>query len=435
MTQPGPSPRSGIGALLVDPAPLRLDREFRLLWIGQSISLLGRMITLVVLPYQVYVLTGDVLTVGALSIAQLVPILAFTLGGGAFADAVDRRKVLIVTQIALALCSAAFAIVSLTPEPSIASIFAIAFVAAGLGAVDQPARASAVPRLVPLVRLPSALSLNQVANNTARVVGPAIGGIVIAVVGVAAAYLLDVITFGAALATLLLMRPILPLAGAARPSVRSVVAGLRFAASRREVLATFVIDINAMVFGSPRSLFPALALDVFHVGAAGVGLMSAAAGFGALVGAAFSGWAAVVRRPGRAVLLSVAVWSLGIAGFGLAVFSFPLALACLAVASGADVISAVLRNSIVQILTPDALRGRVSSIQSLVVNAGPRIGDAEASGLAAAIGVQGSVVSGGLLSLAGLGLIAIAMPELASLDIRVAMAEAEADAVAAPTSG
>ena len=192
------------------------------------------------------------------------------------------------------------------------------------------------------------------------------------------------------------------------------------------MLATFIVDLNAMVFGSPRSLFPALALDVFKVGPAGVGFMAAAAGLGAFIGAVFSGWTTTVRRPGRAVLIAVAVWGLGIVGFGLSTFSFPLALLFLAIAEGADVISAVLRSSIVQILTPDALRGRVSSIHILVVTGGPRIGDAEASAVAAVIGVQASVVSGGLLTLAGLGAIALALPEFRRLDMQVAIADVSA---------
>jgi MFS family permease len=423
-------PGRRFGGLLVDPTPLRLDHDFRLLWIGQAISTVGRMITSVVLPYQVFVLTGDILAVGALSLIQLFPIMIFALGGGAVADAVDRRKLLMLTQLGLAACSLAFVGIALLPAPSIPAIYVVAFAAAGIGAIDQPARASAIPRLVPVERLPAAIGLNQLVFNGAAVIGPAIGGILLATAGVAAAYMIDVVTFGAAIVALLLIAPIRPSPGAVRPSISAVVEGLRFARRRREVLATFIVDLNAMVFGSPRSLYPALALDVFMVGPAGVGLMASASAFGALVGAIFSGWTTTVRRPGLAVLIAVAVWGLGIVGFGLSTFSFPLALLFLAVAGGADVISAVLRSSIVQILTPDSLRGRVSSIHILIVTGGPRIGDAEASAVAAVIGTEASVVSGGLLTLAGLGVIALAMPEFARLDMRTAMADSEAAAQA-----
>lgn len=415
MTPPDQRLRRRVGGLLVDPAPLRHDRDFRLLWAGQAVSTAGRMITMVVLPYQVYVLTGDLLTVGALSLVQLVPILMFALGGGAIADAADRRRMLIAVQVGLAGTSLALVLIALMPDPSIVAIFFVAFVYAGLSALDEPARASAVPRLVPAHRLTAAISLNQLMFNASAVVGPAIGGIVLATAGVAAAYAIDMVTFGVAILTLLVMAPIPPAPGAPRPSLTTILEGLRFAARRREVLATFVVDINAMVFGMPRALYPALALDVFAVGPAGVGLMASASGLGALVAAVLSGWTVDVRHPGLAVLGAVAVWSLGIVGFGLATFSFPLALLCLAIAAGADVISAVLRSSIVQQLTPDALRGRVSSIHVLVVTGGPRIGDAEASAVATLIGPAGSVVVGGLLSLAGVGLISLVLPEFRRL--------------------
>ena len=274
--------------------------------------------------------------------------------------------------------------------------------------------------------------MNQLVFNGAAVIGPAIGGIVLATASIGAAYAIDVVTFGAAIVAILMISPIPPAAGAARPSLRTVAEGLRYARRRREILATFLVDINAMVFGSPRSLFAPLALDVFRVGPAGVGFMSSAVGLGAFLAAIFSGWTTNVRRPGRAVMISVAVWSLGIVGFGLATFSFPLALLFLAIASGADVFSAILRSAIVQLLTPDALRGRVSSIHILVVTGGPRIGDAEASAVAAVMGTQFSVVSGGILSLMGLGAIALAMPEFGRLDMAKAKAAAAAGEGVAP---
>lgn len=431
VTRP-PRPPRRIGSLLADPAPLRLDRDYRMLWIGQAISVAGRMITTVVLPYQIYVLTSDVWSLGVLSLVQLVPIMLFALGGGAVADAVDRRRLLLITQLGLAATSLALVLLATLPAPPVLALYAVAFVAAGFGAVDQPARASAIPRLVPPERLPAAISMNQLVFNGAAVIGPAIGGIVLATAGIGAAYFIDLVTYGAAIIAVLMIAPIPPAAGAARPSLRTVTEGLRYARSRREVLATILVDINAMVFGSPRSLFAPLALDVFRVGPAGVGFMSSAVGLGAFLAAIFSGWTSSVRRPGRAVLIAVAVWSLGIVGFGLATFSFPLALLFLAIAAGADVFSAILRSAIVQLVTPDALRGRVSSIHILVVTGGPRIGDAEASAVAAVMGTQFSVVSGGVLSLLGLGAIALAMPEFARLDMAKAQAAAAAGEAAPP---
>ena len=409
--------RDRLRRLIVDVEPLRRDRDFRYLWMGQVVSGLGRQVTSIVLPYQLYVLTGTPLAIGALALVQVVPIMAFSLGGGVVADAVDRRRLLLLTQAGLAISSAALAGLAMMAAPPVLAIYAVAFVAAGLGAMDQPARSSAVPLLVPRERLPAALALGQLNFQAAGVVGPAIGGLVIASLGIAAGYAFDVITFGAAIGALLLIAPIPPAHGAVRPSLGAIAEGLRFARRRRAILGTFAVDLNAMVFGMPTALFPVLALDVFRVGPAGLGLLAAAPAAGALVGAVLTGWVGRVRRTGRAVLWASAGWGLAITAFGLCTFSFPLALVFLAAAGAADVVTAVLRSAIVQLLTPDELRGRVTSIHILVVTGGPRLGDVEASAVASLAGAQLSVVSGGLLCLVGLVAIVRSFPELAAFDM------------------
>jgi MFS family permease len=434
MTSSEPRRSGRIRGLLVDLEPLRRDREYRLLWFGQLVSGVGRQVTAVALPYQLYVLTGTPLAVGLLALVQLVPILTFALGGGAIADAVDRRRLLLLTQLGLMATSASLALLALNADAPVVLYYVVAFVAAGLGALDQPARSSAIPRLVPRERLPAAIALGQLSFQAVGVAGPAFGGLLIATVGVAAAYAVDAVTFLAAIAALLLMSPLLPHPGAARPSRAAIVEGLRFARTRRVVLGTFVVDLDAMVFGMPTSLFPALALDVFHVGPAGVGLLVAAPAAGALVGAVLTGWTGGVRRPGRAVVVAVAGWGLAIVAFGLVTASFPLALFFLALAGAADVISAVLRNAIVQFETPDELRGRVMSIHTLVVTSGPRLGDAEAALVAAIAGPQFSVVSGGLLCLAGLGVVVRRFPELLGYEAAEAWGSA-GEAVAEPVAG
>ncbi|MFM2106891.1 MAG: hypothetical protein RL338_1923 [Chloroflexota bacterium] len=414
----GPSRRGRIRSVLVDVEPLRRDRDFRLLWIGQIVSGTGRQITAVALPYQLYVLTGSTLAVGLLAVVQLVPILAFALGGGAIADAVDRRRLLILTQLGLMATSVAFAGLSLLASPPLVLLYAVAFVSAGLAALDGPARSSAIPRLVPRERLTSALALGQLSFQVISVAGPLVGGLILATAGLVAAYVVDAVTFLAALAALLLIAPLPPAPGAPRPSLRSIAEGLRFARGHRPILGTFVIDLNAMVFGFPTSLFPALALDVFKVGPAGVGLLNAAPAVGALIGALLTGWTSRVVRPGRAIAAAVGAWGLAIVAFGLLTASFPLALACLAVAGAADVVSAVLRNAIVQLETPDELRGRVMSIHTLVVTSGPKLGDAEAAAVSAVVGPTASVVSGGILTLVGLAWIVRAFPELIRYELR-----------------
>ena len=408
-----PAARRGrLRGILVDVEPLRRDRDFRLLWIGQVISGVGRQVTVVALAFQLYVLTGSTLSVGLLALVQLVPILVFALGGGAMADAMDRRRLLLVTQLGLALASGALFLLAATPGVPIVGYYVIAFVAAGLGAVDQPARSSAVPRLVPRERLPAAIALNQLGFQAMAVAGPALGGLLLATVGVAAAFAFDAVTFAASIVALLLIAPIPPHPGAVRPSLATVAEGLRFVRRRRIVLSTFVIDLVAMVFGMPAALFPALALDVFHVGPAGYGMLVAAPAAGALVGAALTGWVGRIVYPGRAVIVAVAGWGLAITAFGLSTGSFALALLFLALAGAADVFSAVLRSAIVQLETPDEIQGRVASIHILVVTSGPRIGDAEAAAVAAVIGPQLSVVSGGILCLLGLVAVVRRFPEL-----------------------
>ena len=409
--------------------PLRLDRDYRYLWGGQVVSGMGNQMTRIALPYQVYVLTGSTLAVGLLTAVQLLPILAFSLGGGAIADAVDRRRLLLITGSGLALCSLALAWLALSGSRSLLAILAVAFVAASLAAIDQPARSSAIPRLVPAARLPAAIALNQLNLQTASIVGPAVGGIVIATVGLPAAYALDVVSFSAAIGTLLAISPLPPLDRAVRPSLNAILEGLRFARRRPLILSTFAIDLNAMIFGMPTSLFPALAVSVFGVGAVGVGLLAAAPAVGAFLGAFLSGWVTTVRRRGRAVIVAVLAWGAAIVGFGLATFSFPLALLLLAVAGAADVLSAVFRSTIVQLETPDELRGRVTAIHILVVTSGPRLGDIEAAAVAALIGVQASVVTGGLLCLLGVFVVHRLFPQL---DAHVAPVSEVEGGLAAP---
>jgi MFS family permease len=405
-------PRGRLRSILVDLEPVRRDRDFRMLWLGQLVSGVGRQVTVVALPFELWQLTHSSLSIGLLALVQLVPILVFALGGGAVADAVDRRRLLLVTQLALAASSLCLALLALMPSPPIAALYVVAFFAAGMGAVDQPARSSAIPRLVPRQRLPAAIAVNSLSYQAVSVIGPVFAGVLISTTGIASAFAFDVVTFIAAIAALLAIAPIPPNAGAARPGLRAVAEGLSFARARRIVFATFVIDLDAMVFGMPSSLFPQLALTVFNAGAAGYGLLTAAPALGALFGATVTGWIGRVRRPGRGVVVAVAAWGVAIVAFGLLTVSFPLALGCLAIAGAADVISAVLRSSIVQLETPDPLRGRLMSIHTLVVTSGPRIGDAEAATVAAVAGAQFSVVSGGVLCLAGLVAVLRRFPEL-----------------------
>jgi MFS family permease len=413
-----------LGSALVDVGRLRQHREFRLLTVGSLIGGIGRQITLIALPFQLYVLTRSPLAIGALAIVQLIPLLTFSMVGGTIADAVERRRLLLLTQSALLVCSALLAVIAILAEPPVVLIYAVAFLAGAISAVDQPARSSAMYRVVPREDLPWAISISQVSWNVSSVLGPAFGGALIAAFGLPAAYATDALTFAVSIATIWAIAPMPPLGGAARFSLAAIREGLRYARQTRVLLATFVVDLDAMIFGMPTALFPILSLDVFHAGAEGVGLMTAAPAAGALLGALFTGWVHRVRLQGRAVIAAVAVWGLAIAAFGLTTFSFALALVFLAIAGAADMYSAIFRSTILQVGLPDHLRGRLSALHLTVVTGGPRLGDLEATAVAAAVSAPFSVVSGGLLCVLGLAFVAWRYPELAAYDAHVAAEQA-----------
>jgi predicted MFS family arabinose efflux permease len=269
------------------------------------------------------------------------------------------------------------------------------------------------PRLVGEERLPAALALSQVLFNTTIIVGPALGGIVIARLGLPWAYGIDLVTYGATIAAATLMHPMPPLATEGR-TVRGMEAireGLAYLKGRRVLQSTFYIDIIAMVFGMPRALFVVLATTQFHRGPEIVGLLFSAIGVGALAGALTAGWVGGVRHQGRAVVIAVCIWGAAITAFGLAGANLPVALLCLAIAGGADVISAVFRNTILQLSVPESLRGRLSGVHILVVTGGPRVGDFEAGLVAQIFTPTVSVISGGLLCIAGAAGLALAVPQ------------------------
>jgi hypothetical protein len=289
---------------------------------------------------------------------------------------------------------------------------------------------AAVPALVRRELVPAAAALHQILTQVGQVAGPAAAGLIVARASFSTAYAIDVVTFTVASMLAVAMRRLPPGKGGTRAGVASVWEGLRFLRGRRALQGNFVIDLNAMVFGMPRALFPALGTGLFGGGPATVGLLYAAPGAGALLGALLAGWVGTVRRQGRAVLVAVSVWGLAIAVFGLAAW-LPLALVLLAVAGAADVVSAVFRNTILQLTVPDGLRGRLSAIHIAVVSGGPRLGDAESGGVAALAGARFSVVSGGLACLAGVALIAWRIPELGRVAIEARAADPvppEADA-------
>jgi MFS family permease len=403
-------------ALVIDLSPLRESRDFRLLWTGQAISNLGRQITVVAVPFQLYLITHSTLAVGALGLVQVVPYIAVSLVSGTVADRVDRRVLLLWAQLGMTGASTMLLVAAISGSPQPWFLYVVAALSSAFSAIDLPARAATVPNVVSRAKLSAALSLNFAQFQTALVAGPAVGGVVIGRFGLAPAYAIDVVTFGAAIASVALLTP-QPVRGATpEPPLTALANGLAFAWRRRPILGGFIADIGAMVFGMPRALFPALALSTYHGGAGALGLMYAAPGVGAVLGSLGSGFIGRVRHPGRAILFAASLWGVSIAAFGLAGFSLWVGLLLLAIGGGADAISAILRGTVLQTLSPDNLRGRLSAVNSMVVVGGPYLGDFRAGAMASVVGPEISLVSGGLACVAVCAGVALALPEMVGYD-------------------
>lgn len=401
-------------ALALDISPLRDSVPYRALWLGQLLSQVGSQMRYVAVPYQVFRITGSTVAVGLIGLVEVVPLIVFSIAGGALADSTDRKRLVAWVQIGLIASSAALAGLSFGAQsPSLWWIFILTGISSAFSAIERPARTAMAPALVAADQFAAVMALRQVVFQTTQIVGPALAGVLIGVLarqgasydGVAWVYVIDAVTFVAALASLRWIPRLPPAREDAelrtlRGQVDSVAEGFRFSLRSAVILPIFVIDLVAMVFGMPRAVFPALAENSFG-GASALGLLYAAPAAGALVGALTTGWVKRVRRQGFAVIVAVGLWGLSITLVGLSLFSFALTLLLLAFAGAADVVSAVFRGTILLEKTPDAFRGRVSALQLMVVTSGPRLGDIEAGLVAGAFGAPASIVIGGLASLAG----------------------------------
>jgi predicted MFS family arabinose efflux permease len=414
--------------LVIDLAPLRRSRDLRLLIGGQLVSVLGTQMTGVAVSYQVYRLTRSSLDVGLVSLATLVPLIVGALAGGAAADAVDRRRLMLAVTGLMAACSAGLA-VNAGAGASLWPLYVLPALAAGLSGFFDAALQAVIPNLVGRSDVATANAMFQAVFQLSLVAGPSAAGLLLAGTGIQFVYWIDVASYAAAIGSVLLMAPqppagqgrsvgrtpAAPVTRPARPSaqirrgVASLAEGLRYTRGRQAVQGAFLIDVNATFFGLPRALFPALAATRFGGGASTVGFLYAAPGAGALLGALTTGWVGRVRRQGRAVIVAVLVWGAAIAAFGFVTW-LAAALALLAVAGWADVVSAVFRSAIIQLSVPDAMRGRLMGLQIAVVTGGPRLGDVESGAVAAAFGDTVSAVSGGLACVAGALVLARLLP-------------------------
>lgn len=409
---PREEPRSRFRRVALDLTPLRASRDFRLVWTGLLITSAGSQFTLVAVFVQVKDLTGSEVAVGGTGLAYLLGLIGGTLAGGAFLDAHDRRRMLMAAQGVLALGSGTLLTSALLGDPPLGLVYGGLVLLAAGSAIDGPTRNAMTPRLLGHELVPAAQALNQVVWNTSALVGPAIAGLVVAGAGVTAAYAVDLLSIVAMFVAATLLHPMPPIGERTGTGLTAIREGFAFARRHRLIMSTFVIDLVAMVFGSPRALFPFLIVDQFHRSPELLGLLFAAPAGGALLGALTSGWTGRVRRQGQAVIVSVIAWGVAIAAFGASGTWLWLGLAMLVVAGWADVISAIFRSTILQVSAPDHLLGRLSGIHILVVTGGPRLGDLEAGLMARLVTPSFSVISGGLACVVGTVLVALAYPEL-----------------------
>ena len=402
-------------AASVDVAPLRRHRDFRLLFVARLISFFGTMLTSVAIPFQVYQLSHNLLLVGTLGLVELAALLVFALLGGAMADAADRRLLVLLSEAGLMVASGVLAANAWAHRPALWIIFCVAGLQAAFDALQRPSLDALIPRLVDRDELPAAAALGSVRGTFGMIVGPAAAGVLIAVAGLPATYLADVGTFVVGLACLALMRAAPPPVGAERPSLRRIAEGIGYARSRPELLGTYAVDIVAMLFGMPMALFPAVAQGLGGPGV--LGLLYAAPAAGSFLFAISSGWTARVHRHGMAVIVAATVWGLAIIGFGIVPGLAP-ALACLAMAGAADAMSGVFREVIWNQTIPDALRGRLASIEMLGYSSGPTLGNFEAGLVASVFSVRASILSGGVLCVVGCVVCAVLLPGLRHYDAR-----------------
>ncbi|MGY1694550.1 MFS transporter [Geodermatophilus sp. SYSU D00814] len=397
----------------IDTTPLRHPGYRRLFW-GVAATMLGQQMTLVAVPYQVYALTGSSLLVGVTSVVALVPLVVFGLLGGAIADAMDRRRLMLVTGAGSALTSALLAVQALLPGGgNLWLLWALVAAVSGFTAVNQPTRSAVIPALVGPEGVPAANALAMTVRQVGVIAGPLLAGVLIGLGDLFLAYAVDALGFAVAV---LLLRglPPLPPAGVTGPlrlgaALRGVGEGFAFLRTQPVLLMTFVVDVVAMLFAWPQAVFPELSEGRYAGSPNALGWLFAGVSIGALLMGLTSGWVSRVDRQGAVVLAAIVVWGVAIVGFGLAPTLW-LAVLCLAVAGAGDMVSAVLRSSMLQTAAPDDMRGRMQGVFLVVVAGGPRLGDLRAGAVASAAGVGVAMVSGGVVVVVAMAVVALVVP-------------------------
>ncbi|GGV38595.1 MFS transporter [Streptomyces longisporoflavus] len=402
-----------LSSVLPDLSPWRSTRDFRLLWVQGLVTTFGSFMALVALPLQIKDLTDSPLAVGAMGAVELVPLIVFGLYGGALADAVDRRKVILLTEAGLGLLAAVLLVNALLPEPLLWPLYVVAAGVSALAGLQRPALDSLMARIVPHDQLTAAAALNSLRWNVGAIAAPALAGLVVAYAGHAPAYAVTVVSFAASVALCTRIAPAPPAHDAEKPSLRGLAEGARYAWSRPVLLGTYAIDMAAMFFAFPNTIFPFLAEDLDAEWS--LGLMYAAGAVGSLLLSLTSGWTSRVRRHGLLVVFGAAGWGLAITAAGW-FGNVWVVLVCLALAGAGDMLSGLGRSTIWNQTIPDELRGRLAGIEVLSYSVGPQLGQVRAGAAAGWTGTRTAIWSGGLACVASVAALTALLPKLVSYD-------------------
>jgi MFS family permease len=408
--------------LLIDTRPLRESPAFRRLWWGSALSAIGGTMTSFAVMLQVWTLTHSSVAVGGIGLATALPALVFGLFGGAIVDSVDRRRLVLWTSLGLAAVSGAFAAQAFANVGRVSLLYALVVVQSLLGSINGPASRTFLPRLLPADRVPAGAALRMLSIHASNTAGPALAGVLAAAGGLKVCYLVDVLSFGAALYAVARLPAMRPEGAAITPGLRAVIEGLRFIRRSKVLVGSLLADMNATVLAMPIALFPAINAERFGGNPRTLGLLTTALAVGGIVGATLSGPVGHVSRQGRAMLLAGAAWGAGLAGFGLA-GSLWLTLTMLVVAGAADVTAVVFRTTMIQVATPDQYRGRVGAAEYVVGAECPQLGNFRAGTVASLTSPGISAVSGGLAAIVGTALIGLGLPAFSRYRARERNAE------------
>ncbi|WP_328408935.1 MFS transporter [Nocardia sp. NBC_00403] len=416
--------------LLADTTPLRYP-DYRRLWSTNVVTVIGSQLAVVAVPQQIYQITGSSGYVGLAGLFGLVPLIVFGLWGGALADVMDRRKLLLITNAGTGVTALAFWGQAAAGLDNVWVVLGLFAMQQAFFAVNQPTRSATIPRLLPPEQLAAANSLSMTVQQVGAIAGPVLAGALIPVVGLSTLYLIDAVALLATVWAVWKLPEFPPTGTATKAGFRTVLDGFAYLATQRILLASFAVDVIAMVFGMPRALFPQIAQETFGdpaTGGVALGLLFASMSVGAVLGGVFSGWIPRIRRQGLAVVICIALWGLAMIGFGSAVgftghglglgLGLWIALGCSAFGGAVDMISAALRVTMLQTVATDEMRGRLQGVFIVIVAGGPRIGDVAHGFAAASLGTAVAAAGGGVLVVVGVVLAALAFPAFVRFSVR-----------------